>query len=1081
MPKRTDLKKIMLIGSGPIVIGQACEFDYSGTQALKALKEEGYEVVLVNSNPATIMTDPELADRTYIEPIEPNTVAKIIAKERPDALLPTLGGQTALNTALAVSEMGVLEKYGVELIGANEHVIQKAESRELFRQAMANIGLKVPVSGIARTMEDVRAWGEKISFPIIVRPAYTMGGTGGGVAYNMEELEAICAHGLALSIKSEIMLEQSVLGWKEYELEVMRDKKDNCVIICSIENLDPMGVHTGDSITVAPAQTLTDQEYQKMRDAALAIMREIGVETGGSNVQFAVNPENGELVIIEMNPRVSRSSALASKATGFPIAKIAAKLAVGYTLDEIPNDITRETMASFEPTIDYCVIKIPRFTFEKFPGSEDYLTTAMKSVGETMAIGRTFKEALQKGLRSLEVGMPGLGKDFETCPQDKDELLTLLRKPNSQRLYAVRNAMRCGFSNEEIHETSKIDPWFLRQIRDVLGMEEKLKDYGMRHGVDESDPELPRLLRKAKEFGYSDQQLATLWKMSHKSVRALRQRLGITPTYYLVDTCAAEFEAFTPYYYSTYESGDEIRPAEGKKIIILGGGPNRIGQGIEFDYCCCHSSFQLREMGIKSIMVNSNPETVSTDYDTSDRLYFEPLTFEDVLNIVEFEKPDGVIVQFGGQTPLNLAVPLMEAGVPMIGTSPDAIDRAEDRERFKRLLKQLHLKQPLNGTAMSLIQAKEIAEKIGFPLVLRPSYVLGGRGMDIVYSMDEFERYFRESALISPEHPVLIDKFLEHAVEVDVDALADGEDCYIGGVMEHIEEAGIHSGDSACVLPAHTIPKDLVEEIERQTKAMALELGVVGLMNVQYAIKDGEIYIIEVNPRASRTVPFVSKATAVPLAKLATRIMLGEKLKDLDPWSMRKTGWVAVKEAVFPFNRFPNVDVILGPEMRSTGEVMGIDDSFGLAFMKAQLAAGQVLPSQGTVFVAVNDWDKPLILPVVRQFQEMGFRVLATRGTATYLYDNGLRKVEPVLKVYEGRPNVLDHIKNKEISLVINTVSGRKTVHDSKDIRQAALLYNVPYVTTLAGAKATVQAIAEVRSAGLQVQCLQEYYGNRDA
>ncbi|MGE4293286.1 MAG: carbamoyl-phosphate synthase large subunit [Desulfovibrio sp.] len=1081
MPKRTDLKKIMLIGSGPIVIGQACEFDYSGTQALKALKEEGYEVVLVNSNPATIMTDPELADRTYIEPIEPNTVAKIIAKERPDALLPTLGGQTALNTALAVSEMGVLEKYGVELIGANEHVIQKAESRELFRQAMANIGLKVPESGIAHNMDDVRAWGEKIAFPIIVRPAYTMGGTGGGVAYNMEDLEAICAQGLALSIKSEIMLEQSVLGWKEYELEVMRDKKDNCVIICSIENLDPMGVHTGDSITVAPAQTLTDQEYQRMRDAALAIMREIGVETGGSNVQFAVNPENGELVIIEMNPRVSRSSALASKATGFPIAKIAAKLAVGYTLDEIPNDITRETMASFEPTIDYCVIKIPRFTFEKFPGSEDYLTTAMKSVGETMAIGRTFKEALQKGLRSLEVGMPGLGKNFETCPQDKDELLTLLRKPNSQRLYAVRNAMRCGFSDTEIHETSRIDPWFLRQIRDVIGMEEKLKAYGMRHGIDEKDPELPVLLRKAKEFGYSDQQLATLWKMSHKSVRRLRQRLGIVPTYYLVDTCAAEFEAFTPYYYSTYESGDEIRPAEGKKVIILGGGPNRIGQGIEFDYCCCHSSFQLRELGIKSIMVNSNPETVSTDYDTSDRLYFEPLTFEDVLNIVEFEKPDGVIVQFGGQTPLNLAVPLMEAGVPMIGTSPDAIDRAEDRERFKRLLKQLHLKQPLNGTAMSLIQAKEIAEKIGFPLVLRPSYVLGGRGMDIVYSMDEFERYFRESALISPEHPVLIDKFLEHAVEVDVDALADGEDCYIGGVMEHIEEAGIHSGDSACVLPAHTIPQELVAEIERQTKAMALELGVVGLMNVQYAIKDGEIYIIEVNPRASRTVPFVSKATAVPLAKLATRIMLGEKLKDLDPWSMRKTGWVAVKEAVFPFNRFPNVDVILGPEMRSTGEVMGIDTSFGLAFMKSQLAAGQVLPREGTVFVAVNDWDKPLILPVVREFQEMGFRVIATRGTATYLYDNGVRKVDPVLKVYEGRPNVLDHIKNKEISLVINTVSGRKTVHDSKDIRQAALMYNVPYVTTLAGAKATVQAIAEVRNTGLQVQCLQEYYGNRDA
>ncbi|MDD4731652.1 MAG: carbamoyl-phosphate synthase large subunit [Desulfovibrio sp.] len=1080
MPKRTDLKKIMLIGSGPIVIGQACEFDYSGTQALKALKEEGYEVVLVNSNPATIMTDPELADRTYVEPIEPETVARIIAKERPDALLPTLGGQTGLNTALAVSEMGVLEKYGVELIGADEKVIQKAESRQLFREAMENIGLKVPVSGIARNMDDVRTWGEKIPFPIIVRPAYTLGGTGGGVAYNMEDLEAIASKGLALSMKSEIMLEQSVLGWKEFELEVMRDKKDNCVIICSIENMDAMGVHTGDSITVAPAQTLTDREYQQMRGAALAIMREIGVETGGSNVQFAVNPENGELVIIEMNPRVSRSSALASKATGFPIAKIAAKLAVGYTLDELPNDITRETMASFEPTIDYCVIKIPRFTFEKFPGTDDYLTTAMKSVGETMAIGRTFKEALQKGLRSLEVGMPGLGKKFETCPQDREELLTLLRKPNSRRLYAVRNAMRCGVSEEEIYETSFIDPWFLRQIRQVVDMEEKLQEFGLKQGLDEKNPELADLLRRAKEYGYSDQQLATLWKKSPASIRSLRKRLGIKPTYYLVDTCAAEFEAHTPYYYSTYESGDEVSPTSGKKVMILGGGPNRIGQGIEFDYCCCHSSFQLRELGIQSIMVNSNPETVSTDYDTSDRLYFEPLTFEDVLNIVEFEQPDGVIVQFGGQTPLNLAVSLMEAGVPMIGTSPDAIDRAEDRERFKRLLKKLHLRQPLNGTAMSLVQAQEIAEKIGFPLVLRPSYVLGGRGMDIVYSMDEFERYFRESALVSPEHPVLIDKFLEHAVEVDVDALADGEDCYIGGVMEHIEEAGIHSGDSACVLPPHSIAPDLVEEIKRQTKAMALELGVVGLMNVQYAIKDDEIYIIEVNPRASRTVPFVSKATGVPLAKLATRIMLGEKLCDLDPWSMRKSGWVAVKEAVFPFNRFPNVDVILGPEMRSTGEVMGLDYAFGPAFMKAQLAAGQVLPEQGTVFVAVNDWDKPLALPVVRKLHELGFRILATRGTATYLYDNGLPQVEPVLKVYEGRPNVLDFIKNRQISLVINTVSGRKTVHDSKDIRQAALLYNVPYVTTISGAKATVQAIDEVRTQGLQVRCLQEYHAGQD-
>ncbi|MEF2146063.1 MAG: carbamoyl-phosphate synthase large subunit [Desulfovibrionaceae bacterium] len=1079
MPKRTDLKKIMLIGSGPIVIGQACEFDYSGTQALKALKEEGYEVILVNSNPATIMTDPGLADRTYIEPIEPKTVERIIAKERPDALLPTLGGQTGLNTALAVAEAGVLEKYNVELIGADQHVIRKAESRQEFRQAMENIGLKVPASGIARNMDDVREWGQKIEFPIIVRPAYTMGGTGGGVAYNMEDLEAIASKGLALSIKSEVMLEQSVLGWKEYELEVMRDKKDNCVIICSIENMDAMGVHTGDSITVAPAQTLTDREYQAMRDAALAIMREIGVETGGSNVQFAVNPKDGELVIIEMNPRVSRSSALASKATGFPIAKIAAKLAVGYTLDEIPNDITRETMASFEPTIDYCVIKIPRFTFEKFPGSEDYLTTAMKSVGETMAIGRTFKEALQKGLRSLEVGMPGLGKNFETCTQDRDELFALLRKPNSQRVYALRNAMRCNFTDEEINEATGIDMWFLRQFRDILVLEEELKAYSMRFGLNEEDPELPVLLRKAKEYGYSDQQLATIWKKTHTTIRSLRKRLGIEPTYYLVDTCAAEFEAHTPYYYSTYESGNEVVPAEGRKIMILGGGPNRIGQGIEFDYCCCHSSFELREMGIKSIMVNSNPETVSTDYDTSDRLFFEPLTFEDVLNIVEFEKPEGVIVQFGGQTPLNLAVPLLEAGVPMIGTSPDAIDRAENRERFQRLLQKLHLKQPLNGTAMSLVQAKEIAEKIGFPLVLRPSYVLGGRGMDIVYAMDEFERYFRESALVSPEHPVLIDKFLEHAVEVDVDALADGEECYIGGVMEHIEEAGIHSGDSACVLPPHTIPHELVLEIERQTRAMALELGVVGLMNVQYAIKDDEIYIIEVNPRASRTVPFVSKATSVPLARLATRIMLGEKLKDLDPWSMRKQGWVAVKEAVFPFNRFPNVDVLLGPEMRSTGEVMGLDESFGLAFMKSQLAAGQILPTEGTVFVAVNDWDKPLVLPVVAQFQKMGFHILATRGTATYLYDNGIRDVEPVLKVYEGRPNVLDHIKNKKIGLVINTVSGRKTVHDSKDIRQAALVYNVPYVTTVAGAKATVQAIDELRSTGLQVKCLQEYYGGQ--
>ncbi|MGE4551526.1 MAG: carbamoyl-phosphate synthase large subunit [Desulfovibrionaceae bacterium] len=1080
MPKRTDIQSIMLIGSGPIVIGQACEFDYSGTQALKALKEEGYRVILVNSNPATIMTDPELADRTYVEPIEPETVARIIAKERPDALLPTLGGQTGLNTALSVAEMGGLDlgDKQVELIGANIDVIKKAESRELFRAAMANIGLKVPQSGIARNMDDVREWGGKLPFPIIVRPAYTLGGSGGGVAYNMEDLETIAARGLALSLKSEVMLEESVLGWKEFELEVMRDKKDNCVIICSIENIDPMGVHTGDSITVAPAQTLTDDEYQKMRDAALAIMREIGVETGGSNVQFAVNPADGDLVVIEMNPRVSRSSALASKATGFPIAKIAAKLAVGYTLDEIPNDITRETMASFEPSIDYCVVKIPRFTFEKFPGAKDLLTTSMKSVGETMAIGRTFKEALQKGLRSLEVGMPGLGKNFVQCPLDREELLVKLRIPNSQRLYAVRHAFQCGFTEEEIYEATRIDPWFLRQIAEILAFEAELKAFSLKHGLDEANPALHEIFTQAKEFGYSDKQLATLWKRSEESVRGLRKRMGIKPTYYLVDTCAAEFEAHTPYYYSTYESGDELVPEADPKVVILGGGPNRIGQGIEFDYCCCHASFALKEMGIRSIMVNSNPETVSTDYDTSDRLYFEPVTYEDVLNILDFEHPKGTIVQFGGQTPLNLALPLMHADVTMLGTSPDAIDRAEDRERFKLLLKKLHLRQPINGTVMSLVEAKEVAEKIGFPVVLRPSYVLGGRGMDIVYSMKEFERYFRESALVSPEHPVLIDKFLEHATEVDVDALSDGDECYIGGIMEHIEEAGIHSGDSACVLPPYALRPEIVSEIERQTKALAAELGVVGLMNIQYAVKDDEIYIIEVNPRASRTVPFVSKATGVPLAKLATRVMLGEKLKDLDPWSLRKEGHVAVKEAVFPFNRFPNVDILLGPEMRSTGEVMGIDRSFGLAYAKSQLAAGQVLPRGGTVFLSVNDWDKHLIAPVAQGFLDLGFHVLATRGTAAFLNERGLTQVEPVLKVYEGRPNVLDHIKNRDIHLVVNTVSGSKTVHDSKDIRQAVLLYNIPYATTLSGARAMLQAIRELRTHGLDVTCLQDYYGS---
>ncbi|WP_207259876.1 carbamoyl-phosphate synthase large subunit [Desulfovibrio sp. Huiquan2017] len=1077
MPKRTDIKKIMLIGSGPIVIGQACEFDYSGTQALKALKEEGYEVVLVNSNPASIMTDPELADATYIEPLEPETVARIIEKERPDALLPTLGGQTGLNTALAVADMGVLDKFNVELIGANIEVINKAESREEFRAAMRNIGLGMPESGICHNMDDVREWGTKIPFPIIVRPAYTLGGSGGGVAYNMEELEQICANGLALSMKHEIMLERSILGWKEYELEVMRDKKDNCVIICSIENLDPMGVHTGDSVTVAPAQTLTDDEYQRLRDASLAVMREIGVETGGSNVQFAINPEDGELIIIEMNPRVSRSSALASKATGFPIAKIAAKLAVGYTLDEIPNDITRETMASFEPAIDYCVVKIPRFTFEKFPGTEDYLTTAMKSVGETMAIGRTFKEALQKGLRSLETGHPGLGKQFDTCDFDRNEILKLLRRPNSQRIYALRNALLCGMTEEEVHEATKIDPWFLRQFKDIIDLEHRLIEFGKREGVSREAEGMADMLRQAKEYGYSDPQLAAMWRTSEDAVRALRKELGVEPTYYLVDTCAAEFEAYTPYYYSTYETGQENVREDRRKIVILGGGPNRIGQGIEFDYCCCHSSFTLKELGVESIMVNSNPETVSTDYDTSDKLYFEPLTFEDVMNIIEFEKPDGVIVQFGGQTPLNLALRLMNAGVPLIGTSPDAIDRAEDRERFKQFLNKLNLRQPPNGTAMSMVEAREIASKLGFPLVLRPSYVLGGRGMDIVYSMDEFDHYFRHSALVSPEHPTLIDKFLENAVEVDVDALADGEDVYIGGVMEHIEEAGIHSGDSASVLPPYSLSSELVREIERQTVAMAKELCVVGLMNVQFAIKDNEVYIIEVNPRASRTVPFVSKATGVPLAKLATRIMLGEKLKDLHPWSMRKRGHISVKESVFPFNRFPNVDVLLGPEMRSTGEVMGIDPSFGLAYMKSQLAAGQKLPVSGTVFMSVNDWDKAKIVLVAKDFEAMGFKVAATGGTADFLMEKGVN-VEKVHKVHEGqRPHVVDHIKNGAFDLVINTPSGKKTVGDAKMIRQNALLYDIPYTTTVSGARAVVQAICELRQTGLQVKSLQEYYG----
>ena len=1077
MPKRTDIQKIMIIGSGPIVIGQACEFDYSGSQAAKALKEEGYEVVLVNSNPATIMTDPGLADRTYIEPIEPDTVARILAREKPDALLPTLGGQTGLNTAVALAESGILAELGVELIGASLPVIKKAESRELFRQAMENIGLKIPKSGICHTMDDVRAWGRKINFPIIVRPAYTLGGTGGGVAYNMEDLEKIAAVGLAASMKSEIMLEQSVLGWKEFELEVMRDKADNCVIICSIENIDPMGVHTGDSATVAPIQTLTDAEYQKMRDAAIAIMREIGVETGGSNVQFAVNPADGDMVIIEMNPRVSRSSALASKATGFPIAKIAAKLAVGYTLDEIPNDITRETMASFEPTIDYCVVKIPRFTFEKFPGSEDFLTTAMKSVGEAMSIGRNFKEALQKGLRSLEIGATGLGSEFGPCTLDRDELLAALRKPNSRRLFQVRQAMRCGLTLEEIFDATWIDPWFLRQIKELVDLEATLLAFP-KDKIAPDNPECREMLAVAKRDGFSDPQLAALWGLpSALDARTLRQAAGIAPTYYLVDTCAAEFEAYTPYYYSTYETGQEVAVGSARKVVILGGGPNRIGQGIEFDYCCCHASYALRDLGVESIMVNSNPETVSTDYDTSDRLYFEPLTLEDVLNIIEAEKPEGVIVQFGGQTPLNLAVPLLNAGVRILGTSPDSIDRAEDRERFQALLQKLNLRQPANGTAFTVDEAAVIADKIGYPVVVRPSYVLGGRAMEIVYDRKDLENYFKYAVVASGKHPILIDKFLVNATEVDVDAVSDGTDTYVAGVMEHIEQAGIHSGDSACVLPPHNLSGELVAEIERQTVALAEELGVIGLMNIQFAVKDGDIYILEVNPRASRTAPFVSKATGVPLAKLATNVIMGVKLKDLDPWSKRKTGYYAVKESVFPFGRFPGVDVLLGPEMRSTGEVMGVDASVGLAFMKSQLGAGQKLPLAGTVFITVADESKADVLPAARILGSLGFTIVATKGTAAYLGEQGIA-VTPVKKVSEGRPDVVDHMKNREIDLVINIVSDKRTVRDSMIIRQTALLYGIPYATTAAGAQAMAQAIREREGQGLSVKSLQEYYGD---
>ena len=1078
MPKRTDLHKILVIGAGPIIIGQGCEFDYSGSQAVKALKEEGYEVVLVNSNPATIMTDPQLADATYVEPIEHDTLVAVIRKERPDALLPTLGGQTALNAALGLAKSGVLAEYGVELIGAQADVIEKAESRELFREAMEKIGLNMPASGIARTIDEVRQLGNVLPFPLIVRPAFTLGGTGGGVAYNLADLEEVASNGLAASPTSEVMIEQSVLGWKEIEMEVMRDVNDNCVIICSIENLDPMGVHTGDSITVAPVQTLSDAEYQQIRDASIAIMREIGVETGGSNVQFGLNPANGEIVVIEMNPRVSRSSALASKATGFPIAKIAAKLAVGYTLDELRNDITRETVASFEPAIDYCVVKIPRFTFEKFPGAKDELTTAMKSVGEAMSIGRTFKEAMQKGLRSMEIGATGLGFNFNAELPDRETILESLHRPNSRRIFALRQALLAGITEEEIFAASAIDPWFIRQLQDIVSMEQRIRNFGMANDMTASNEDLAVILREAKEYGFSDSQLAEMWKRPETDIRRLRKEMNILPTYYLVDTCAGEFEAYTPYFYSTYETSTEVKVEDRRKVLILGGGPNRIGQGIEFDYCCCHASFALRDAGVMAIMANSNPETVSTDYDTSDRLYFEPLTFEDVMNIVEAEKPEGVIVQFGGQTPLNLAVPLMRAGVPILGTSPDAIDRAEDRERFQALIQKLGLLQPPNGTAMNLEDALAVAERVAYPIVVRPSYVLGGRAMAVAYDAAELTAYFHAQVPEKPKHPILIDKFLEHAVEVDVDAISDGNDVYVAGIMEHIEEAGIHSGDSACVLPSYSLSYDHVALIASQTEALARELKVIGLMNIQFAIKGDDIYILEVNPRASRTAPFVSKATGVPLPYLATQVMLGKSLDELDPWSMRKGGFICVKEAVLPFQRFPGVDVILGPEMHSTGEVMGMGSTFGEAFLKSQLGAGQVPPQGGKLFLSVNDRDKPFLPEVAKMFSNLGFELLATKGTAAVLREHGLM-VEEVRKVYEGRPNIVDLLINHEVALVVNTASGKHTARDSKAIRQAALNYKVPYCTTIAAARATATAIGSRRDE-IHVESLQEYYA-RDA
>ncbi|MHB1303410.1 MAG: carbamoyl-phosphate synthase large subunit [Acidiphilium sp.] len=1081
MPKRTDLKSIMIIGAGPIVIGQACEFDYSGAQACKALREEGYRVVLVNSNPATIMTDPELADATYIEPITPEMVEKIIIREKPDALLPTMGGQTALNTAMSLAKAGVLEKHGVELIGAKEDVIDRAEDRLKFRDAMAEIGIESPKSAIAHTIDEAWAALELVGLPSVIRPSFTLGGTGGGIAYNREEFFEIVTGGLDASPTTEVLIEESVLGWKEYEMEVVRDSADNCIIVCSIENIDPMGVHTGDSVTVAPALTLTDREFQIMRDASIACLRKIGVDTGGSNVQFGVNPADGRMVVIEMNPRVSRSSALASKATGFPIAKIAAKLAVGYTLDELRNDITRVTPASFEPTIDYVVIKIPRFTFEKFPGTPALLTTAMKSVGEAMAIGRSFPEALQKGLRSLETGLSGL--DEVEAPGDgtPDAFRAALSTPRPDRLLIAAQALRAGVSVEDIHACCKFDPWFIRQMADIVAAENVVRAKGV--------PEDENGLRALKALGFSDKRLAQLVGRLETDVAASRIARGVVPVYRRIDSTAGEFASATSYMYATYEGGFgtphcEAEPTDRRKIVILGGGPNRIGQGIEFDYCCVHAAYALREAGYETIMVNCNPETVSTDYDTSDRLYFEPLFAEDVIALIRREQQNGTvlgcIVQYGGQTPLKLSQALEEAGIPILGTSADAIDVAEDRERFQALLKTLGLRQPENGIARSAEQAEAIVEAIGFPVVIRPSYVLGGRAMEIVHDLPNLRRYMREAVIVSGNNPVLIDRYLNDAIEVDVDCIADGETVHVAGVMEHIEEAGIHSGDSACSLPPYSLSPAVVEELRAETEAMAKALNVVGLMNVQYAIQQNQgggetVYVLEVNPRASRTVPFVAKATGVPVAKIGARVMAGEKLASfgLDDSAVHRH--VAVKEAVFPFARFSGVDVLLGPEMKSTGEVMGLDSGFARAFAKAQLGAGVKLPLSGTVFLSVRDSDKPAIVSIARRFADLGFTIMATRGTAAHLSDAGIA-ARAVNKVLEGRPHCVDAIRSGEVQLVVNTASGAQTVTDSFDIRRSALTHGVPHFTTIAGARAASHAIAALAAGSLEVAPLQSYF-----